>query len=98
MRTDHFTEKLFNDGFEGVGCREGKTRESKGGGCAAATERRGVVGFGKGNLLVFDEEAPESVGFEGLGFSNGGEVGVNPVGGCVAVLERPVALCIKKMS
>lgn len=58
----------------------------------AASKGRYVVDFRKGNVLLLDEMGPEVVGFGGLGFTRRGEVGIEPVSGVVAFLERPVAL------
>lgn len=45
-----------------------------------------------GDLLIFKKMRPEFVYGEGLGSTRGGEMGVRPCDGAVAVQFRPVAV------
>ena len=87
MHTNDFSEAFLDRRNERMVFREIESGERDTGCGHAAEEWACVVCFWGGHFLVFDLGAPERVGFLSLSFSDGGEEGVGPCAGFVAVLE-----------
>lgn len=89
---DALAEQLLDDGSKGPGGREGEVGEGALGGLDATGEGRRVVGLEVGHAVLLEARPEEGVGLGSLGVALGGQLGVGPDGGAVAVELSPVAL------